>query len=502
MARVLVLGATGYVGGRLVPRLLDDRHEVAVLTRDRRRLEDRPWSPRVAIHEGDALHPESLRVPFGEAEIVYYLVHSMAAGEGEFERLDREAARHVSRVAADAGVARIIYLGGLGDDQEEQSAHLRSRNEVGRILRAGTVPVTEFRAAVIVGSGSLSFELIHHLTNRLPVMICPRWIYTRTQPIGINDVIAYLRAAPSRPESAGKQIDIGGPDVLTYGDMIRTVARVLGLRRLLISVPVLTPRLSSYWINLVTPVPVKVARPLIEGLRYPTVCNNTEARKLFDIRPEPFEQAVQRALQSVAAHRIETRWTGAAGSVPAVNVDSSHLKYDRRVVPVRARAEDLYAVFASIGGANGWYYANWLWRIRGFIDKQVGGVGLRRGRRHPLEITTGEALDFWRVEAHQKYKLLRLKAEMRVWGHAWLQFETHCSDTGLCTLIQTAEYYPRGLFGHAYWYSVYPLHALVFRGLSRAIAQRAEARAIASTEADDKTVSERPYELREPGSSD
>jgi uncharacterized protein YbjT (DUF2867 family) len=472
MARILVLGATGYVGGRLVPRLIEDGHDVSCLVRNPRRLESQPWSKHIKIYKGDVLDSSTLTAPFSETDIICYLIHSMGSGEENFEELDRTAAQNVASVAEASNTKRIIYLGGLGKTDGDQSPHLRSRNEVGEILKSYKTPVTIFRAAVIVGSGSLSFELIHHLVNRLPLMICPRWIYSKTQPIGIADVLTYLRKAIAEPLSVGKTIDIGGPDIMNYGDMMMAVAKELKLRRYLIPVPVLTPRLSSYWVNLVTPIPTSVANALIESLRYDTVCDNSLASEIFDIRPVLFKDAVSRALNSVASHNVETFWTGAGGDILPVEIDPSHLKEDKRTVELHTPVENLFSVIKSIGGKNGWYYANWLWRFRGFIDKQLGGVGLRRGRRDPDRISIGEPLDFWRVEDYIENKKLRLKAEMRVGGHAWLEFEVESIGKSKTRLTQTAQFYPRGLLGLLYWYSIYPVHALIFGGLIRSIAKR------------------------------
>jgi len=477
MASILVLGATGYVGGRLVPRLIQHGHKVRCLVRDRGKTLDRHWEG-VGIFEGDVLKAETLPEAFAGVDIIYYLVHSMGSGEKDFEQLDRIAAKNVTDTASRSGVRQIIYLGGLGRREEGQSKHLRSRHEVADLLREGDVPVTEFRAAVVIGSGSASFEMIHHLANRLPMMICPRWVYTRTQPIGIGDVLRYLIAAADKPETAGKIFDIGGPDVSTYREMMLTVARTLGLKRLLIQVPVLTPRLSSYWVNLVTPIPAQVARPLIEGLRHETVCENDDARCVFDIQPMSLEEAVQRALAKVRDHDIETTWTEATSVADQPAVDQSHLRIDKRVVEVDAPADRLFSIISSIGGDNGWYYADWLWKIRGFIDKQFGGVGLRRGRRHPDDLRTGEALDFWRVEKYIPREMLLLRAEMKVWGRAWLEFAVESLGENKSRLIQTARYYPRGLFGLIYWYTVYPLHAMVFKGMAQEIGRRAESKTI------------------------
>ncbi len=471
---ILVLGATGYIGSRLVPHLVAKGHRVRCLVRDKRKLSGKSWSKDVLAFEGDVLEGDKFRDAFAGVDIVYYLVHSMASLDGNFEELDRRAAKNVADVSGACGIKRLIYLGGLGKKENLQSAHLRSRHEVGDILRESGVPVTEFRAAVIVGSGSLSFELIHHLVNRLPVMICPRWVYTRTQPIAVRDVLDYLAIAPEIEASSGKTIDIGGPEILTYGDMMKIVAKVLKLRRLLMPVPVLTPRLSSYWVNLVTPIPAQVARPLIEGLKYETVCESKTAAELFDIAPASIDTAVRRAVAQVATNSVESTWTSAASFSASPALDPSHLLEDVRVREISAPVESLFAVISSIGGDNGWYYGDWLWRLRGFLDKQVGGVGLRRGRRHPTLTSIGEALDFWRVEDHQPNARLLLRAEMKVWGAAWLDLQAEAVSESQSRYIQTARFYPRGLIGLLYWYTIYPIHAVVFRGLASSIAARAE----------------------------
>lgn len=472
MATILVLGATGYIGRRLVPRLVKRGHDVRTLIR-------RPGKAPITgcencqVVQGDVLDASSLERAFVGIDIVFYLVHSMAAGEQEFEQRDRLAASNVAEVAKRSGVKRIIYLGGLGRRDVQQSAHLKSRHEVGDLLRSGGVPVTEFRAAVIVGSGSASFEMMHHLVNRLPVMICPRWVTVRTQPIAISDVLSYLVEAVDKNETSGRNIDIGGPEVLTYRAMMLTVAKVLGLKRLLIQVPVLTPRLSSYWVNLVTPIPTPLARALIESLRSETVCENMLASELFTIAPMGFEAAVRKALEGVTNATVESTWTQADSARLYQPIDPSHLLSDQQVVQSQVSPEELYRVVSSIGGERGWYYADWLWKVRGFIDKQIGGVGLRRGRRHQTEIRQGEALDFWRVEEVVPGERLVLRAEMEVWGQAWLEFVVERTQNGGSRLIQTARYYPKGVFGLVYWYSIYPIHAAVFRGMARAIVRRA-----------------------------
>jgi uncharacterized protein YbjT (DUF2867 family) len=451
--------------------LLESGFQVRVLVRDPAKVRGRRWLNEVEVFEGDVLKPETLDTAFSGASAAYYLIHSMST-EGDFKRMDREAAANVAAAAERNGLRQIIYLGGLGRRDINQSAHLSSRHEVGDLLRAGGTPVTELRAAVVVGSGSLSFEMIHHLVNRLPAMICPRWVYTRTQPIAIRDVLTYLVQSLNRSQTYGLIIDIGGPDILTYRDMMLGVADILGLRRYLVPVPVLTPRLSSYWVNLVTPIRAALAKALIDSLRSETVCENDLARQHYDIEPLPFRRAAELALERAQVHGVETTWTDATTVAPQP-IDPSHLRVDRRETDVAVPAKTVFDVISSIGGDNGWFYADWLWRLRGFLDQQFGGVGLRRGRRHPTEISLGEALDFWRVQEYVPLRKLVLRAEMRVWGQAWLGFEVEPVSDNSCRLIQTARYYPRGVTGLLYWYLVYPLHALVFRGLIKSIASRA-----------------------------
>lgn len=482
MASILVIGATGYIGGRLVPRLIEQGHSVRVLVRDPQKVKDRGWNS-VEVYRGDLYNPETLPDAFKGIDIVYYLAHAMSSGKKSFEKYDRSAAWHVMTLCQTYDVQRIIYLGGLGQRTAYQSPHLRSRHEVGDILRAGSVPVTEFRAAIIIGSGSSSFEIIHHLVNRLPVMICPKWIYVRTQPIAIRDVLQYLLECIEKPQTAGKTYDIGSPDILTYRDMMLTIAHTLGLRRYLIPFPVLTPALSSYWVNLVTPVPKQIARVLIESLRHETICENTDALKDFTVQPIGFREAVQRAFKKVSMNEIESAWTDAYPVILQSSVDPSHLLSDTQTVTVHAPASAVFSVVTSLGGNRGWLYGNTLWKLRGFIDKQIGGVGLRRGRRHPTQISTGDALDFWRVEEYIPHKRLVLRAEMKVWGSAWLEFETDPLDGSRSLLTQTARYYPKGLMGFLYWYTVYPIHVLVFRGMARAIGRFAEKNYVTKGEA-------------------
>lgn len=479
--RVLVTGATGYIGGRLVPRLLDAGYPVRCLVRDPARLAGRPWVSRVEVVAGDCLQPETLPAALAGVSAAFYLVHSMAAG-WDFAQRDERAARQFGQAARAAGVRQIIYLGGLGDPATALSAHLRSRQHTGAVLRESGVPVTEFRAAVIVGSGSLSFEIIRYLTERLPVMICPRWVYSRAQPIAIRNVLDYLVAALDTPACVGQVVEIGGADVLTYGEMLRGYARVRGLRRWLLPVPVLTPRLSSYWVHLVTPVPAAIARPLIDGLRNDVVVRDDSARRWFPaIEPMPYEAAVRLALANVESGRVETAWSDAVASsqgdaTPVQLTTHEGMILERRQCVVAAPADRVFRVFSGLGGNTGWLYWNWAWRIRGAVDRLLGGVGLRRGRRDPRKLRAGDAVDFWRVEAVEPNRLVRLRAEMKLPGRAWLEFRADPRADGRTLLSQTALFAPRGLSGLVYWYALYPVHAMVFRGLVGRIARRAEGR--------------------------
>jgi len=479
---VVVTGATGYVGGRLVPRLLEAGYRVRCLVRDASRLQGRSWLPQVEVVTGDVLRPESLAAAMVGAVAAYYLVHSMAGGEGFHER-DIAAARSFARAAADAGVGRIVYLGGLGDPRTGLSGHLRSRQATGDALREGPVPVTEFRAAVVVGSGSISFEMIRYLTERLPVMICPQWVYTRVQPIGVDDLLRYLVEALDVPSSAGQTVEVGGADVRTYGDMMLGYAQVRGLRRRLQPVPVLTPVLSSYWVHLVTPIPSTIARPLIEGLRSEVVVRDDSAARLFpDIHPVDYLSAVRAAVATLEDGTVETSWADALATsrgdrAPKVLTTQDGMLVEQRRLQVSADPAEVFAICAAIGGERGYGYAAWTWEVRGAVDRLVGGVGLRRGRRDPRELRVGDALDFWRVEAVEPARLLRLRAEMKVPGSAWLQFETIPADGGTL-LVQTAFFAPKGLPGLAYWYGLYPVHSKIFSGMIAALAAEASRQAL------------------------
>lgn len=479
MKNILITGSTGYIGGRLAPRLLEAGCHVRCLARDPTRLQGRPWLAQVEVAAGDCLRAETLPAAMQGIEVAFYLVHSMAGGHN-FEQRDVLAARNFASAARAAGVQRIVYLGGLGDPDTVLSEHLRSRQETGAVLRESGVPVTEFRASVIVGSGSLSFEIIRYLTERLPVMICPRWLYTRAQPIAVRNVLDYLAAALDTPESAGRILEIGGSDVLTYGDMLRGFAKVRGLKRWLAPVPVLTPRLSSYWVHIVTPIPSVIARPLIQGLRNDVIVRDDTALRLFpQIKLLDYSSAVGLALANLETGHVESAWSDALSSsqgdiAPVMLATQEGIILERRQRIVRAPSPKVYRAFLSLGGSNGWLCWNWAWGIRGFIDRLLGGVGLRRGRRDPQDVRVGDAVDFWRVEAVEPNRLLRLRAEMKVPGRAWLEFKVEPIDASSSRLLQTAFFAPRGLSGLLYWYLLYPIHALIFSGLAKKLAHRAE----------------------------
>ncbi|MEO8636760.1 MAG: SDR family oxidoreductase [Gemmatimonadales bacterium] len=470
---ILLTGATGYVGGRLLMSLEADGHRVRCLARRPEHLRPRV-KPATEVVAGDVQDPASLAAALEGVETAFYLVHSMDAGAA-FEEADRRGAQHFGSAARAAGVRRIIYLGGLGGGKE-LSSHLDSRQEVGRILRESGVETIEFRASIIIGSGSASFEMIRALVETLPIMITPRWVDTKTQPIGIEDVIAYLRAALALPVIESRIFEIGGPVRVSYGELMKEYARQRGLRRAFISVPVLTPRLSSLWLGLVTPVYARVGRALVDGLRNETVVRDDSARELFTVKPLGVKEAMARALANEDQAFAATRWSdalSAAGqqrSWGGIRLGSRLI--DARQVTVAVLAATAFAPIRRIGGSAGWYHANSLWRIRGLLDLLVGGPGLRRGRRDPERVVPGDTLDFWRVEAVEPDRLLRLGAEMRVPGRAWLQFEVKPHEGG-SVIHQTAIFDPEGLFGQVYWYALWPLHQFVFGGMLRALARAA-----------------------------
>lgn len=475
---MLVTGATGYVGGRLVPRLLDAGYRVRCLVRDPRRLEGRPWSGRVEVTTGDALDPESLRVAFADVCAAYYLIHGMQGCQTNADR-DLRAANNFAAAAESSPAERMIYLGELVDPTANLSPYLRSRHETGYLLRQGRVPVTEFRAGMIIGAGSALFEMIRYLSEREPILVCPAWFFSLAQPIGIHDVMEYLVAALKAPLSSGKWIEIGGPTRLTYADMLLEYARLRGLKRVLIRTPFNLPRLSAYWVHMVTPIHWRTVLPLIEGLRAKLVVHDSAARELFpSIQPMDFRSAVRAALGRVQSDVVETSWSDAlvnsAGDArPYTFAIEEGMMLERRRLAVNAPAAAVFRAYTGVGGARGWLFMDWAWALRGWIDKAIGGVGIRRGRRNPDEILPGESLDFWRVEAVEADRLMRLRAEMRVPGKAWLQFDSVPQADGTTLLTETAYFAPRGFWGFLYWYAMWPFHAFLFDGLIRRLAARA-----------------------------
>lgn len=479
-APVLVTGATGYIGGRLIPRLLELGVPVRGLVRDRERVRGKPWFGSVAVAEADASAPESLNAALAGVHTAYYLIHSMGAAGAGFENRDLQAARNFAAAAARAGVRHIVYLGGLGSGNKGMSRHLASRQETGQALASTGIPVTEFRAAIIVGSGSISFEMVRYLSERLPIMVTPKWVETKVQPIAIRDVLAYLQGALEQPPTGHRIVEIGGPDVLSYREMMLTYARVRGLRRTMLPTPVLSPRLSSYWINLITPIPASIARPLVEGLTSEVVVDDPEPARAYGVRPISYETAVKLALDRTTQGAVETLWSGALAAVPRGTPVSEKLRdtegmfCDRRVGHFRASRETTFRALVRIGGEEGWYTFDWLWRLRGTLDRLVGGVGMRRGRRDPETLQAGDALDFWRVESVVPGDHLQLRAEMKVPGRAWLRFDICDAGKGESAVQQTAFFEPKGLFGLLYWWSVYPFHVFIFPSMLSAIGKRAE----------------------------
>ncbi|MFD6069066.1 SDR family oxidoreductase [Amycolatopsis lurida] len=484
--RCVVLGATGYVGGRLVPQLLDAGHEVRVVARSPEKVAEEPWRDRVEVERGDVTDPASIETALTDCEVVYYLVHSLA--RKDFVDVDREGARTVAEAAKTAGARRLVYLGGIVPDDEELSPHLASRAEVGRVLLDSGVPAIVLQAAVIIGSGSASFEMLRYLTERLPAMVTPRWVRNRIQPIAIRDVLHYLVHAAELPSEVNGAFDIGGPDVLTYLDMMRRYAVVAGLpRRAVVPVPVLTPWLSAQWVNLVTPVPKSIAVPLIESLVHEVVCHD---HSIAEHIPDPeaglthYEHAVELALTRIRNADVPTRWSDASSATaPSDPLPSDPdwaggtVYVDERAQRTDASPEALWDVIESIGGEHGWYSFPLAWSVRGWADRLVGGVGLRRGRRDPRRLHLGEALDWWRVEYLDRPRLLRLRAEMKLPGRAWLELGVESDEDGRTVYRQRAVFEPHGLAGHAYWKGIAPFHGVVFGGMVRNITGAAQGEA-------------------------
>lgn len=481
---VLVMGATGYIGGRLVGELLDAGYRVRCLARTPAKLESAAWRDEVEVVQGDV--EGDLTHAADGVRAIYYLVHSIGEGD-DWTKREAGAAANVRDAAAAAGVDRIVYLGGLGagDEEVDLSPHLRSRHRVGEVLADGPVPVTELRAAVIIGSGSASFEMLRYLVEVLPVMVTPKWVDTRCQPIAVRDVLRYLVEVLSVDASAGRVLEIGGPDVLTYREMMAVYAEEAGLRpRVVIPVPVLTPRLSSLWVGLVTPLPRSLARPLVSSLVNEVVVRDDSILELCSGPRIGYRQSVQLALRRVEARNVTTSWSGAGMASVAAPLPTDpgwsggSVLRDVRERTVRASPEDVHRTVCGVGGTRGWYSGEWLWELRGLMDKIIGGPGMRRGRRDPDRLRIGDAVDFWRVETIEPEVLLRLRAEMRLPGVAALEWRIEplpdSAGSARCRLVQTATFVPRGLWGRAYWYGVAPFHTFVFPGLVDGLKDAAE----------------------------
>jgi uncharacterized protein YbjT (DUF2867 family) len=474
---IAVTGASGYIGGRLVPQLLAAGHQVVCLARTPAKLDELPWRPKVEVRRCDVLDPAEVAAGLDGCDAAYYFVHSMGE-HPDFADADRTAAQNFSDGAGANGLDRIVYLGGLGSD-DDLSEHLESRHEVGRTLASGPTPVIELRAGIVIGSGSVSFEMLRYLTEVLPIMITPRWVDTRTQPVAISDVLAFLVRVLEEP-AEDRIIEIGGPDVVTYTEMMQAYAKAAGLRRrIVIPVPVLTPRLSSLWVGLVTPLPVGVARPLVDSLRNEVVVHNDESRRL-NIEPMSLREAIDLALDGDNRLDVPSRWSDASTS-PAQALDGDPdwaggtWLSDRKILESSASTDDLYWAFSRIGGSVGYYTQDWAWKIRGLIDVLVGGVGLRRGRRHPEEVRLHDTIDFWRVSSVAQGEHLQLAAEMRLPGEAWLEWRVR-AEGGHSVLEQAAYFRPRGLAGRVYWFAMLPFHRLIFGRMARAITAAAEGR--------------------------
>ncbi len=477
--RCVVFGATGYIGGRLVPELLGAGHRVRAVARDPGKLDEVPWRERVEVVRGDVTDAASVEAAVAGQDVVYYLVHSLHRARLRRRRPGRGGHGGAGRAAR---ARRIVYLGGITPPTGELSPHLRSRKEVGDIFLDSGVPAAVLNAAVIIGSGSASFEMLRYLTERLPAMVTPRWVHNRIQPIAVRDVLHYLMHAATLDDDVDRAFDIGGPDVLTYLDMMRRYAVVAGLpRRVVVPVPVLTPWLSAQWVNLVTPVPRSIAVPLIESLVHEVVVRDRDVARYIPDPPDGpthYEAAIELALTRIRDADVPTRWSDASAPSDSLPTDpdwSGGTVYtDVRELHTPADAEKLWQVIESIGGEHGWYSFPLAWSVRGWIDRLAGGAGLRRGRRDPRRLHTGEALDWWRVERLERPHLLRLRAEMRVPGRAWLELSATPDGAGGATYRQRAVFEPRGLAGHLYWKSIAPFHDVIFGGMARNITGTAE----------------------------
>ncbi len=498
---VLVTGATGYIGGRLVPRLIEAGHDVRVLVRRPERLRDVPWAATVDVVEGDLGDRTAVDRAMADVEVVYYLVHSMG-GNHDFETTELSIARNVAASAHEHGVRRIVYLGGLHPETTRLSRHLRSRTQVGEILLASGVPTVVLQAGVIIGSGSTSFEMIRHLTEVLPYMPAPRWVRSFIQPIAVRDVLHYLIRAAEVPPDVDRAFDIGGPDVYRYGQLMNGYAVEAGLpQRPIAALPVLTPWLAGQWVNLVTPIPRRLAVPIIESLQFDCVMREHDIDEVIPPPPEgllPYRTAVRLALERERAGEVETSWRnmeveGAPSDPLPSDPDwAGHTVYvDEREQHSTAPAAQLWRVIEGVGGENGWYSFPLAWAIRGWVDKLTGGVGLRRGRRDPDVLHVGDAVDFWRVEAIDRGSFLRLRAEMRLPGRAWLELGAADAPAGGSRYRQRAVYFPKGLSGRMYWWAIAPFHDVIFSGMANRITAEAEAEPTSASTARERVVTKR-----------
>ncbi len=472
--KILVTGASGYVGGRLVPELVRKGYQVRCMARNPEVLKARNW-PNIEIVQGDVLKPDTLSAALQNIDTAYYLIHSMG-DKSNFEVMDILAAENFGKIASKAGVSRIIYLGGLAKSSDKLSPHLESRQTVGKVLRKSGIQVTELRASIIIGSGSASFEIIRDLAKKLPIMITPRWVRSNCEPIAIKNVIEYLIGCLELSETVGQILEIGGGEIFTYEQMMKIVAELMGKKIIMIPVPLLTSRLSAYWLNIVTSVPMSIAHPLVEGLRNDSVCSDRRIQEWIKLDLLPFKIAVQMALENDKKGYLESRWTEAS-NLPSYS-DSAELKegifHNKQIIHTDVSSEKLFQVIQKLGGETGWYFANWLWKLRGLLDRMIGGVGMRRGRRHPTDIRIGDPIDFWRVENYQIGKILKLRAEMKLSGQAWLEFEVKEAGHNIMTFKQTATFLPTNRFGKLYWYLTIPFHYFIFRKMAKNIVKAAK----------------------------
>jgi uncharacterized protein YbjT (DUF2867 family) len=472
---ILVTGATGTIGGKLVPRLVAEGHQVTCITREPSHLDDYNWQ-EVRVLKADVLDLESLRQSIQGIEVAYYLIHSMGGGKRGFIQRDETGAKNFGLAAKEAGVQRIIYLGGLGQCEKFISPHLDSRQQVGDILRASGVPITEFRAPIVIGSGSMSFEIIRYLNERLPVVFTPKWIDTLCQPIAIENILEYLLASLNESLAIGSIFEIGGPEVLTYRKIMKEYAAARRLKRSYIRLPFLTTPILAFGADILTPLPTPYLQILIEGLRSEVIVHDPSAGEVFNMKLIPYSLAVKQALQRDGSGEVERFWAGARVELQPglTHKDTEGMLIEQRRTVIRANSKAVYTLFERIGGKRGWYYANWLWQLRGWLDELVGGIGMRRGRIDPAKLNEGNILDGWRVEKVEPDRLIRLWFEMKAPGPAWLQFEAQPRSDGGTLLILTAFFEPHGLAGLFYWYILYPFHLLIFWGISRYILQQAE----------------------------